>query len=132
MAEDTSKIPVTTDTAAPSALRPRRPLESLRQEIDRLGLEKKRRPYAIAQKATKLQSRIEEIQLSLQCPCPSKYTTKHVKLDQERLEVLNRRRALGNVFPPEEDAEEALRMARYDSFLYGPEVSGAPTVERPS
>ena len=35
MAEDTSKIPVTTDKA-PSALRPRRPLESLRQEIDRL------------------------------------------------------------------------------------------------
>jgi len=40
-------------------------------------------------------------------------------------------RALGNVFPPEEEAEEALRMARYDSFLYGPEV-GAPTVEGPS
>ena len=36
MAEDTSKIPVTTDKAAPSALRPRRPLESLRQEIDQL------------------------------------------------------------------------------------------------
>ncbi len=35
MAEDTSKIPVTTDKA-PSALRPRRPLESLRQEIDQL------------------------------------------------------------------------------------------------
>jgi HSP20 family protein len=35
MAEDTSKIPVTTDKA-PSALGPRRPLESLRQEIDRL------------------------------------------------------------------------------------------------
>ena len=36
MAEDTSKIRVTTETAAPSELRPRRPLESLRQEIDRL------------------------------------------------------------------------------------------------
>jgi HSP20 family protein len=36
MAEDTSKIPVTTDKAAPSKSRPRRPLESLRQEIDRL------------------------------------------------------------------------------------------------
>ena len=36
MAEDTSKIPVTTDKAAPSELRPRRPLESLRQEIDQL------------------------------------------------------------------------------------------------
>ena len=36
MAEDTSKIRVTTETAAPSELRPRRPLESLRQGIDRL------------------------------------------------------------------------------------------------
>ena len=36
MTEDTSKIPVTTETAAPSELRPRRPLGSLRQEIDRL------------------------------------------------------------------------------------------------
>lgn len=36
MAEDNSKIPVSTDTMAPSGLRPRRRLESLRQEIDRL------------------------------------------------------------------------------------------------
>jgi hypothetical protein len=36
MAEDISKIPVTTDKTAPSESRPRRPLESLRQEIDRL------------------------------------------------------------------------------------------------
>jgi HSP20 family protein len=36
MAEDTSKIPVETDKAAPSTLRPSRPLESLRSEIDRL------------------------------------------------------------------------------------------------
>ena len=35
MAEDTSKTPVTTDEA-PSALRPQRPLEGLRQEINRL------------------------------------------------------------------------------------------------
>jgi HSP20 family protein len=36
MAEDSSKIPVSTDESAPSGLRPRRPLESLRQGIDRL------------------------------------------------------------------------------------------------
>jgi HSP20 family protein len=36
MSEDTSKIPVTTDKTAPPESRPRRPLESLRQEIDRL------------------------------------------------------------------------------------------------
>jgi HSP20 family protein len=36
MAEDSSKIPVSTDKSAPSGLRRRRPLEGLRQEIDRL------------------------------------------------------------------------------------------------
>jgi HSP20 family protein len=36
MAEDSSKMPVSTDKSAPSGLRPRRPLESLRQEIDHL------------------------------------------------------------------------------------------------
>ena len=36
MAEDSSKIPVSTDESAPSGLRPRRPLENLRQGIDRL------------------------------------------------------------------------------------------------
>src|SRR3984957_13873747 len=30
-------------------------------------------PYATAQKVSKLQTRIKEIQESLQCPCPSKY-----------------------------------------------------------
>ena len=36
MAEDSSKIPVSTDESAPSGLRPRGPLENLRQGIDRL------------------------------------------------------------------------------------------------
>ena len=36
MAEDSSKIPVSTDESAPSELRPRGPLENLRQGIDRL------------------------------------------------------------------------------------------------
>jgi HSP20 family protein len=36
MAEDTSKIPVTTDKTTSSALDPWRPLESLRREIDQL------------------------------------------------------------------------------------------------
>jgi hypothetical protein len=88
-----------------------------------LSIHKNHRPYAIAQKARKLQARIEEIQLSLQCPCPSKYTNKHIILDKERLAVLSRRRALGNVFTLEEDAEEALRMARYDSVVCGPEAA---------
>jgi hypothetical protein len=37
---------------------------------------KKRSPYATAQKASKLQARIQEIHESLQCPCPSKYRLK--------------------------------------------------------
>ena len=36
MDEDSSKIPVSTDESAPSGLRPRGPLENLRQGIDRL------------------------------------------------------------------------------------------------
>jgi HSP20 family protein len=36
MVEDSSKIPVSTDESAPSGLRPRGPLENLRQGIDRL------------------------------------------------------------------------------------------------
>ncbi len=36
MTEDSSRIPVETDKSAPSGLRPRRPLDGLRQEIDRL------------------------------------------------------------------------------------------------
>ncbi len=49
MAEDTSKIPVTTDKTTPSALHPWRPLESLRREIDQLfddfGLGTLRSPF---------------------------------------------------------------------------------------
>src|SRR5262249_55353476 len=37
-----------------------------------LPLARKRSPYAVAQKATKLQARISAIRQSLQCPCPSK------------------------------------------------------------
>lgn len=100
-----------------------RELRDKKLKLACLGIHKNHRPYAIAQKARKLQARIEEVQLSLQCPCPSKYTIEHFTRDKERLAVFSRRRALGNVFTPEEDAEEALRTARYDSFLHGPEVA---------
>ena len=81
------------------------------------------RPYTFAQKARKLQVRIKEIRQSPQCPCPSKYELKHHQGDKERLEILADRRATGTVFTAEEDAEEAHRMARYDSFLDGPEIA---------
>jgi hypothetical protein len=87
-----------------------------------LPLAKKLTPYAIAQKATNLQARIREIQQSLQCPCPSKYGLKKFKLDSDRLDILGRRRALRKMFTPEEDLEEAVRTARYDSFREGPEI----------
>jgi hypothetical protein len=88
-----------------------------------LKLNKKRTPYAIAQQARNLHARIEEIQRSLQCPCPSRYGLKQLKSDDERLNILADRRAQRNLFPPEEDLEEARRTARFDSFRKGPEVS---------
>lgn len=96
-----------------------------------LGIHKNHRPYAISQKARKRQARIEEVQPSLQCPCPSKYTIEHFTRDKERLAVFSRRRILGNVFTPEEDAEETLQTARYDSFLHGPEVAARIRLKDP-
>ena len=92
--------------------------------------------YAMAQKASKLQARIKEIQESLQCPCPSKYQLKHCILDgldaaidgeivrdNDRLNILGKRRVDKMMFTPEEDLEEAIRTARYDSFMQGPEMA---------
>jgi len=94
-------------------------------------------PYAMAQKARKLQARIKEIQESLQCPCPSKYRLKHyvrvdgidtvidgeIVRDEDRLKILAKRRVDKKIFTPEEDLEEAIRTARYDSFIAGPEMA---------
>jgi hypothetical protein len=100
-----------------------------------LGCLSKRKftPYALAQKATKLQARIKEIHESLQCPCPSKYTLKdkfdgadvdgQIPRDYDRVKNLRKRRAAKEVFTPEEDLEEAICMARYDSFEKGPEMA---------
>ena len=94
-------------------------------------------PYAVAQKATKLHAGIKEIQDSLQCPCPSKYGLKrYIRLngsetvidgeivqDRDRLNTLKKRRMDKGIFTPEEDVEETIRTARYDSFLMGPEMA---------
>jgi hypothetical protein len=90
-------------------------------------------PYAIAQKASKLQARIKEIQESLQCPCPSKYRLKYyigrteveaeIVWDCNRTKSLQRRRLDRKTFTPDEDLEEAIKTARYDSFIEGPEVA---------
>jgi uncharacterized protein (UPF0147 family) len=90
-------------------------------------------PYAMAKKASKLQARIKEIQESLQCPCPSKYSLTYtvdgaevpgeIVRDKERLTILMKRHAEKKTFTAAEDLEEAIRMARYDSFLVGPEMA---------
>jgi hypothetical protein len=98
-----------------------------------LPLAKKLTPYAIAQKARKLEARIREITESLQCPCPSKYRLKdyidrtefhaEVVWDNDRLKILQKRRLDQKVLAPEEDLEEAIRGARFDSFVAGPEMA---------
>jgi hypothetical protein len=90
-------------------------------------------PFAFAQKVSALEARIVEIQQSLQCPCPSKYRLKyyvdHVELgaeivwDRDRIETFQKRRVDRQIFTAEEDLEEAIRMARYDSFMEGPEMA---------
>jgi hypothetical protein len=46
-----------------------------------------------------------------------------MRSDYERLKIFADRRAQKNLFPPEEDLEEARRTARFDSFLKGSEAS---------
>jgi hypothetical protein len=99
-----------------------RELRDSKLKLSSLESESKRTPHTFAQKARNLHARIEEIQRSLQCPCPSRYGAKHIRSDYERLKIFADRRAQRELFPPEEDLEEARRMARRDSFRNGPEV----------
>jgi hypothetical protein len=117
-----------------------RELRDLKLELDYLPLSsKKRSPHIVARKAAKLQKRINEIQQSLECPCPSRYRLTRtlpggyarkvvqdgeIAQDKARIASFRRRRAEKRIFTPEEDLEEALRMARYDSFLLGHEMNG--------
>ena len=43
--------------------------------------------------------------------------------DNDRLKILGKRRVDKKMFTPEEDLEEAIRTARYDSFIEGPEMA---------
>jgi hypothetical protein len=90
-------------------------------------------PHALAKKVSELQARIKTIHESLQCPCPSKYRLKYyvgrtaveaeIVRDRDRLKNLQNWRLEKKTFSPEEDLEEAIRTARYDSFMEGPEVA---------
>jgi hypothetical protein len=88
-----------------------------------LPLAKKVTPYAVAQKARKLQTRIRAIQQSLRCPCPSRYSKTQIKLDAIRLDSFSLKRKYQEILTLDEDLEEAHRMARHDSYLHGPEVA---------
>jgi len=88
-----------------------------------LPLAKKVTPYAVAQRASKLQTRIRAIQQSLRCPCPSRYSETQIKLDAMRLNSFGLKRKRQEILSLDEDLEEAHRMARYDSYVYGPEVA---------
>jgi hypothetical protein len=89
-------------------------------------------PYAFAKKVSALETRISEIQQTLKCPCPSTYGLKHyidrtevdaeIIWDFERVKIFQRRRLDKETFTTEEDLEEAVRGARYDSFQGGPEM----------
>jgi hypothetical protein len=97
-------------------------------------------PYAVARKEGKIHARIKEIQESLQCPCPSKYRLTYdvdgaavpgqIVRDGERLAVLSKRRMEKKTFTAEEDLEEAIRTARYESFLVGPEMGARERVTK--
>ena len=50
--------------------------------------------------------------------------------DGERLTILLKRHAEKKTFTAEEDLEEAIRMARYDSFLVGPEMAAGKRVTK--
>jgi hypothetical protein len=112
-------------------------LRDLKLELACLpGTSRKRSPYLVAQKSRKMQERIRAIQESLECPCPTTYRlTRHlpdaeggeivqegeIQQDKVRLESFRLRRAKKQVLTLEEDLEEAIRGARYDSHLLGDE-----------
>jgi hypothetical protein len=75
----------------------------------------------IAQRIQKLQRKKDAIHQRLTCPCPSRYGKEQIWEDHIRLVTLARKREDGFVLTAEEDAEEAHRKARFDSYAEGPE-----------
>jgi hypothetical protein len=103
-----------------------RELRDANFKIATIHLETKKKnqtPYVLAQRVSALQARIKEIQQSLQCPCPSKYGWCDLDRDRQEVTNLRRERMAGTVFSPEVDLEEAIRTARSESFIRGPEAA---------
>jgi hypothetical protein len=69
-----------------------------------------------------LETRIEEIQQGLECPCPSRYSEAQRNRDQDRLKELRRVRYSGLKLSMQEDIEEAWLMARVAAYSSSPEA----------
>jgi len=100
-----------------------RELRDSKLRLAGLPLAKKITPFTVAQRASRIQTRIRTIQQSLRCPCPSRYSNTQIKLDVMRLNSFGLKRKHQEILTLDEDLEEAHRMARYDSYVYGPEVA---------
>ena len=76
---------------------------------------------ATEKRADKLRARIKMILQRLDCPCPSHYSIEQWLKDRERVLELAQRRQSTILLTEEENAEEAHRIARFDSLRAGPE-----------
>jgi hypothetical protein len=93
----------------------------------------KRRPNPdfpeIALRIRELQARTDTIRLRLQCPCPALYNNEQISEDLIRLAEIARKREAQIALRPEEDAEEAHRIARLDCYAQGPEQTARRNLE---
>ena len=89
-------------------------------ELRRLANSRSNSP-AISRKREKLRARMQAILHRLQCPCPSLYGMTERQQDQDRVIYFLRQREANNTLTEKQEAEEAHRRARADSFDQGPE-----------
>jgi hypothetical protein len=75
----------------------------------------------IAQRIGKVQAKRDAIRWRVKCPSHTRYDVEQMREDYSELVALAAKREAGIVLTPEEDAEEAHRKARFDSYLEGPE-----------
>jgi hypothetical protein len=81
-------------------------------------------PEHYEREAAGLLARIEEIELSLECPCPSLYGKEQLRRDHERLQALSKIRHSGLKLSAHEDIEEAWLTARIASWRTIPDGDG--------
>jgi len=77
----------------------------------------------------KLLARMALIRARAPCPCPKDYQVKHMREDARRLSEFVGKRNEKVPLTPAEDAEEAHRRLRFDSYRYGPETAGCVRLE---